>query len=358
MTSFSVFPWVLLAGVFVSSPMLLRAQAPFVFQQVSVEPGTRQTFQIPVMSDQDTTFLPVVVVHGRRPGPVLGITAGVHGYEYAPILAGQLLLPRLDPDSLTGTVLLVPLANVPAFLGRSPYLNPLDRKNLNRVFPGNPDGSITERMADLITRLVIARADFFLDMHAGDAPEDLRPYVGYYTSPRLPDASAQGERMAQAMGFDHLVQFRVAPERLDEPSQYCSQEAFHRKIPAIDIECGKLGTTSSTELKRIVEGVMGLLRALEMWPGTPQQTPGQLMIRERYSVDSVHDGIFYPLKQSGEYVQEGMRVGYITDFFGQRLTEVHANATGVILYILGTPPVRQGETIVRIGVPDTRTPDR
>ncbi|MDF9797844.1 putative deacylase [Catalinimonas alkaloidigena] len=330
-------------------PYILAAQSHFSFQEQTVAPGTHQKFKISLSDGKDSTFIPVSVFHGSRPGPVLGITAGVHGYEYAPILAAQRIAQQIDPTTLSGTVILVHLANLPSFLGRSPYVNPLDEKNLNRVFPGRADGSLTEQMAYQLTREVIARSDYFLDMHSGDAPEDLRPYVGYYSAERFPEASRTGKAMALALGFEHIIVFDVAAERIDEPSLYCSQEAFFRQIPSADIECGRLGAVQTQDVQAIVGGVTNLLRHLKMMEGKVVSLNSPLFIRERPSVISPQDGIFYPLKTSGEYVSEGMKVGYITDFFGENPVGVFASAPGIILYIIGTPPIKQGETLLRIG---------
>ena len=117
-------------------PLRLSAQDDFIFQGQSLAPGTRGLFQLEVQHESDSTFIPVSVLHGSQAGPVLAITAGVHGYEYAPILAAQEIAQQVDTQRLSGTVILVHIANVPAFLGRSPYVNPLDGQNLNRAFPG------------------------------------------------------------------------------------------------------------------------------------------------------------------------------------------------------------------------------
>jgi predicted deacylase len=218
------------------------------------------------------------------------------------------------------------------------------------VFPGQKEGSITEQIAFQITQQLISRADYFLDMHAGDAPEDLRPSVGYYQANRFAEASNQGKQMALAMGFDHILVFNVADERLDQPSQYCSQEAFHRGIPVVDIECGGLGTAAPQAVNKITDGVLSLLRHLDMLDGEPIRTESPIIISERTSVLSEVDGIFYPTKKGGDYVNGGMKVGQITDFFGRHLTDVRANASGIILYIMGTPPIQKGETILRIGL--------
>ena len=187
-------------------------------------------------------------------------------------------------------------------------------------------------------------------MHAGDAPEDLRPYAGYYHATRFSEASTKGKQMALAMGFDHIVVFDVADKRLDQPSQYCSQEAFHRGIPAVDIECGGLGTAPSEAVHQITDGALSLLRHLRMLDGKAIHTESPIIMTERTSVLSPNDGIFYPTKKGGDYVSEGMKVGYITNFFGEQRADVRANASGIILYIVGTPPVQRGETILSLGI--------
>ncbi|MEL7339131.1 MAG: M14 family metallopeptidase [Bacteroidota bacterium] len=332
--------------------MVLCGQNSFSFNDQQVSPGQKAHFLITLSDGQQQADIPITVFHGAQQGPVLGITAGVHGYEYAPILAGQQLIDKLDPETLRGTIILVQIANLASFLGRSPYLNPLDGKNLNRVFPGAADGTITARIAYYLSENVIARCDYFIDMHSGDAPEDLRPYTAFYHHDSLVAISQKGREMAIHMGFDHVVRFDATKQdyaKPEFPSLYCSAEAFKRGIPAVDVECGKLGMIEEPLIEKIVMGVKSLMKHLEMIEGEPLASAGVLLFEERFSLSSKHTGIFYPLKSSGDYVQKGMKLGYITDFFGQVVEEVYADQSGIILYMLGTPPVNVGETLFSIG---------
>ena len=120
--------------------------------------------------------MPFSIVHGAKPGPVLALVAGTHGMEYTPIVALQRLRRAIDPSTLAGTVVMVHIANMPSFLSRTIYYSPADGKNLNRVFPGKADGTLSERIAEAITREVIARATHVVDIHCGDGNESLRPY--------------------------------------------------------------------------------------------------------------------------------------------------------------------------------------
>ncbi|MEL7003018.1 MAG: M14 family metallopeptidase [Bacteroidota bacterium] len=333
----------------------LWAQATFEFEGQKILPGTKAHLKIPIKDKENETFLPITIFHGKENGPVVGITAGVHGYEYAPILAGQQLIGQIDPQKLKGTVVLVQVANIASFLGRSPYINPLDRKNLNRSFPGNADGSITERIADFISQKIIPRSDYFLDVHSGDAPEDLMPYAAYYQHDDKVNISQKGREIASHLGFDHIVVFRTTGKEYmqkGKPSLYCSAEAFKQGIPAADIECGRLGIIEQETVEKIVRAVKSMLSHLQMTSGDLVKTKGLLFIDKRTYMSSGHTGFFYSMKSSGDYVRKGMQIGYVTNFFNETVEEVYAETSGIILYMLGTPPVNKGETLVAIGEVD------
>ena len=117
------------------------------------------------------TRIAVAVVNGARPGPVLAVVSGAHGTEYASIVAVSRLIDQIDPATLAGTVILIPLVNVASFEQKVPHVNPIDRKSMNRFYPGNPAGTQTERASDLITRQVVEQSDHLIDLHGGDLDE-------------------------------------------------------------------------------------------------------------------------------------------------------------------------------------------
>lgn len=330
-----------------------HAQQSFLFEGRAVVAGTKEHFLVEVGDDQQMTEIPITVFHGVASGPVLGVTAGVHGYEYSPILAGQRLINEVDPQLMTGTLILVHIANVESFLGRSPYVNPIDGENLNRVFPGDAGGTLTLKVADFISTKVISRCTHFVDAHSGDAPEDLIPYAGYYHNDQMAETSSKGKEMAMFLGFDTILKFNTTSKdymQKENPSLYCSAQAFKSGIPAVDIECGRLGMIEEEYIVRIVDGIMNLMDGLGLTSGQAQLNEKYFISEKRTSVSSQSDGIFYPLKSAGDYVQEGMRIGYITDFFGREIQNILSPTDGVIFYMLGTPPVNAGETIASIGV--------
>ena len=335
-------------------PQTSFTQSSFSFQGTSINPGSKQHFTVPISDGKDSTFIPITIFCGAKDGPTLGITAGVHGYEYPPIMASQKLIHSIDPQQLKGVVILVQIANLSSFSNRSPFINPLDKKNLNRVFPGSERGSITERMANFITQNVIIKSDFFLDMHGGDASEDLTSYAAYYANENMLEASNIGKSMAQSLLFDYIIVFNTNEKnyiKKDQPSLYCSAEAFKRGIPSVDLECGRLGLAEPQAIQKIEQGVLNMLDQLQMLSTNTTKTnlSKYLTISNRSFISSGHTGIFYPTKQSGDYVSKGMKLGTITNFFGETLDSIYADMDGVILLIVGTPPINKGETIAVIG---------
>src|SRR5882724_2341128 len=211
--------------------------------------------------DLGFTTIPITVFKGSKPGPVLALTAGIHGYEYPPILA----LQRLQIKKLAGTLIVVHIANVPSFLGRTVYFSPLDGKNLNRVFPGKADGTPSEQIAHAITTNVIDKCDYLLDLHCGDGNESLRPYV-YQTVTGETGLDAQIAELVINFGFDHIV---IDKNRPKDPanSTYCSNTAITRGKPAMTVESGFLGRTSEKSIRGIVNGVESVMRYLMMIEG-------------------------------------------------------------------------------------------
>src|SRR5438094_4589679 len=144
------------------------------------EPGNTAagyfTFDDPLLSKYQWPYFAVV---GRQPGLKFLLTAGIHAAEYTGTLAAIRLGQGLDPRHVRGTIVVLPLLNVPGFFERSVYVNPEDGQNLNRAFPGRADGSWSERFAHHLLNDVVLHVDRAMDLHAGDMVEDLEPFLGY-----------------------------------------------------------------------------------------------------------------------------------------------------------------------------------
>jgi predicted deacylase len=327
------------------------AQQQDVFQvgPVAVRQGERTSGSIPVPKGPDgETTVPVTVVRGVKPGPVLALVAGVHGSEYPPILALQEMAPRLDPKRLTGTVIFVHVANMPSFLKRTIYYSPVDGKNLNRVFPGKLDGTLSERIAYTITREVIEKCDYLIDMHCGDGNESLRPYDYWDVRAANAEVREKSRQMVLAFGLDHIVLDRERPQ---DPAKsiYVSTTATTRNKPAITVEAGGRTLSDHESVMLLENGALSVMRLLKMIDGEPRMVEHPLFMDPSQVMTTPVTGIFYPVVEKGHTVAKGTLMGYVTDFFGKRIYEMRAPFTGEVLYILGTPPVSAGEPLGMIG---------
>jgi len=296
------------------------------------------------------TRIPITIVRGAQAGPTLALIAGTHGSEVAPIVALQRVRATLDPAVLRGTVLMVHVANLPSFLGRTVYYSPIDGKNLNRVYPGKPEGTVSERIAYAITNQIIERADFLVDIHSGDGNESLRPYT--YWSPLGLNARADSiaREMALAWGNDHIVVDTVRPRDL-RASVYTQNTAHIRGKPALTTEAGYLGVAAEDMVQRNVDGVFRLLRYFRMVPGDVELVRQPLFFERTEVLRSPATGVWHPSVERGQSVQKGALIGVLTDFFGEKQAEIRAPFGGIVLYVVGTPAMSQSEPMGMIGEP-------
>jgi uncharacterized protein len=326
-----------------------NAQPLFAVGTAKASRGQTATGVLDVPAGSDAALsIPVAVVHGAKPGPVLALLAGAHGTEYASIIALERLITSLDPTQLAGTVIIVPLLNVPSFTAVVPHLNPVDGKNMNRMYPGRMDGTQTDRASYLITKHVVEPSDHLIDFHGGDIDESLRPY-SYWTKTGRSAQDAVSLGMVLAFGLDHIV---ISTERPTDPaaSRYLENTATTRNKPSITVEAGHAGTVEPDDVAALVNGSLGVMRHLKMLPGTAARVEHPVWIERLTDITSEHSGIFYPLVKRGTYVETGMKVGYVTDFVGRQIFEARAKAAGVLLYIRAVPSISKGDPIASIGV--------
>jgi len=337
-----------LASMFL--PVAAQAQRPgFTVGPVTAAPGERASgfLEVAARGTDQGTRIPVTVIRGAKAGPVLGLVAGTHGYEYAPIVAMQRFPGKVDPKELAGTIIIVHVANMPSFLGRTIYYSPVDNKNLNRVYPGKADGTLSERIAEIITREVIDKSDYVVDLHCGDGNEALRPY-SYWMTSGTPEVNAQSKEMNLAFGLDHIV---IDTERSSDPAKsvYTANTAITRGKPAITTETGGMGQVDAEGVDLAEAGVFNLLRHFKMLPGDPRRAEHPIWIDRNEVLRASATGTFYARVKPGNTIATGAVLGVLTDFFGKTIQEVRAPFSGVILYVVATPPVSQGEPLAMVG---------
>jgi predicted deacylase len=305
------------------------------------------TIDVPPLGDAGTS-IPVAVVHGSKPGPVLALVSGAHGTEYASIIALERLIGMLDASQISGTVIILPLVNIPSFEQKVPHVNPVDGKSMNRMYPGKPDGTQTDRVSYLITKQVVEQCDHLIDLHGGDLDESLRPY-SYWTKTGKAEQDRISREMVLAFGLDHII---ISSERPADPnaSWYLENTATTRGKPSITVEAGHAGTVEPEDVWALINGCLGVMRYLKILPGPVKFVEHPVWIEKVVSATSDQTGIFYPLVKRGTFVERGMRIGYVTDYWGKTVFEAHAPASGVVLYICAVPSMTKGSTIANIGV--------
>jgi hypothetical protein len=322
-----------------------HAQSPFTLGGVAAAPGTLASgeLKVPGGPGDDGTVIPLTIIHGVRPGPVLALIAGTHGVEYPPVLALQRARTTIDPRTLTGTVILVHVANMPSFLARTIYYGPKDGQNLNRVFPGRRDGTLSERIAFVLTSEVIDRATHVIDIHCGDGNEWLRPY-SYWVVTSAPGVVAASKELALAFGLDHIV---IDTERPNNPaaSVYLANTAMTRGKPALTAESGGWSRTDEESIARVERGVAGVLKHLGMRAEGPAPVAHPVWLGRNEVLRAGFTGLLYPMVEPGQTVAQGTLVARITDFHGAVLEDVRAPFAGEILYVVATPPITKGEPI-------------
>ncbi len=294
-----------------------------------------------------SSFIPVTVINGSKKGKVLALVAGVHGYEYPPILALYRVKKMIDPHTLSGTIIMVHIANIPAFQKRIIYYNPFDWKNLNRVFPGNPEGTLSQRIAYVLTEEVIKKCDFLIDLHCGDGNEALIPYT-YWMASGDEETNEVSKKMVLAFGIKYIIIDKSRTKDITD-SKYLGNTAILHSKPAITAESGYLGKTDEVSIVRIIKGILGVMKLFRMNEGEPELVSDPVWIDQYEVVYSKHDGLFYPQTTMGYYVTRGQKVGYITDYFGNIKEELRAPFSGIVLYVINTPPIGKGEPLFEVG---------
>jgi len=324
---------------------LAQPAAPFLMGGVATAPGTTASgdLKVPGGAGDSGTEIPFTVIHGTKPGPVLALIAGTHGVEYPPVLALQRLRGAIDPRTLAGTVVLVHMANMPSFLARTIYYGPKDGQNLNRVFPGRRDGTLSERIAFVITTEIIDRATHVIDIHCGDGNEWLRPY-SYWVVTSAPPVVAASKDLALAFGLDHIV---IDTERPSDPaaSVYLANTAMTRGKPALTAESGGWSRTDEESIARIERGVAGVLKHLGMRAEGPDPVAHPVWLGRNEVLRSGFTGLLYPTVEPGQTVAPGTLIARVTDFHGRLLEEIRAPFAGEVLYVVATPPITKGEPV-------------
>jgi hypothetical protein len=284
--------------------------------------------------------LSLFLINGAEPGPTLAVTGGVHAAEYASIAAALELGRNLQPQGLRGRVIVLPVVNVAGFGPRSIYINPLDGKNINRCFPGDPNGTASEQLAHWVFRNVIQQGDYYVDLHGGDLVEALVPFSIWHASDNA-EVDRVSLEMAKIFGIPYIVRSEA------QNSAYSS--AARAGIPAMLSESGGQGIWLPEHVADHTGGLARLMRHLAMLAG-PAPEPVACTLFDRFVwLRSDHDGFWYPRVQVGQVVQEGQDVGSIMDCAGNALQATLAPASGPVLFLVTSLAINKTDPLLAVG---------
>jgi predicted deacylase len=281
--------------------------------------------------------IPYGIIEGTEPGPCLLVTAGVHGSEFCSIEAALRLL-RMTPDQIRGRLVVLPILNVQGFRRRSIYIMPEDGKNLNRMFPGRPDGTTSERLAHWLVTSVFPHADAYLDLHGGDLDEALAPFSLF------PSGSGASKSLAAAFGL---------PIAVAAGGEGYTINAAHRLgVPSVLAEVSGNGLWDEATVSQMTRGVEQVMHHLGMRTGAVAAAPKvDPRIVTMWVPTAPCNGLWYAAKEVSDEVVAGDVLGEIRDVFGAVLATILSEHPGTILYRLTSLSVNQGEALLGVGTP-------
>lgn len=330
---------------YASTPMFLvraekSAEQSFQLGDVTVRRGEK--YQGDIFFANGDIVLPGTIICGKLPGKTMLITGGVHSGEYVGIQACVELGAELQPEKTVGTIVILKVLNRPAFENRAGSLGLSDGKNLNRVFPGNPNGTEMERLAWAITKEVYPKVDYYIDLHSGDDFEALTPYV-YYAGKAAQEVTEVSRKMAEQVDVPYMVRSMVS-------SGGAYNYAASKGIASILLERGGMGAWTSEEVNSDKRDVRNILSSLDMYQirrDVRNYVP--MEVTDVCYQAASEDGLWYPAAKPGDMAAEGALLGTIRDYNGKLRETCRAEYTGVVLYQTCSLQVTEGGPVVAYG---------
>jgi hypothetical protein len=313
----------------------------FAIGNVRVRAGSTKEVELPItrLVTGGDVSLPVRVVHGREPGPTVWVNAAIHGDEVMGVEVIREALATLSARTFRGTLVAVPVVNVLGFMTGDRYLP--DRRDLNRSFPGSARGSLASRIAHLLMTEVVAKCDVGIDLHTAADRRTNLPQI----RADLDDPTTR--KLAEAFGAPVMLHARLRDGSL-------RQAARDRGATVLLYEAGEALRFEEEPIAVGVEGVRRVLAALGMIaPLSDDDDDRAAPVECRTSswVRARGTGILHLEVKLGEHVEEGRRLGGLSDTFGRRVRLVHADRSGIVIGLTRAPIVNAGDALVHIASP-------
>jgi hypothetical protein len=292
--------------------------------------------------------IPLGIIEGDAPGPTLAVIGGVHATEYAAHEGVVRFWERLDPSEISGRVLVVLVADAVAMARKSAYVNPVDGKNLNRVWPGEEDGTITEVIAHAITERVVAQADAVIDVHGGEWDEAIDLFIITHRTGDE-DLDRRTVELALAVGFPFVEVTDAGGEVLGRGTG--SGTAMLGGTPAMTLEAGGEARRERRHVDAVVNGLENACRHLGLksglltsWAGVP------VLLDHGVLLKTTKGGVMRPAVEVGDWVEAGDLFAEVLDHDGTVLDQVRVTEAGVVLDVITARGIGADAFAGKIGI--------
>ena len=304
---------------------------------VQVPAGTRRTIDLPVssLSDHTPVSMAVHVVNGRRPGPVMFVSAAIHGDEVIGVEIVRRLLRAPNLDRMAGTLLAVPIVNTFGFLNHSRYLP--DRRDLNRCFPGSAEGSLGARLAHIFLSQIVKRSDFGIDLHSAAVQRSNLPQI------RLTPGNTRLEHLAQAFGAPVMLHSKLRDGSLRMAAE----------TAGVDVLLYEAGEGLRFDELAARSGLSGILRVMQVLgmigpKGVPRLRARPVTCTRSSWYRAPAGGLLRAYRGIGDLVEPGMMLGAVSDPFGVAEVEITAQSNGIIVGRSNMPQVNEGDALFHV----------
>jgi len=310
---------------------------------IKVEPGEKKCGRVEVgrRPDGSQIYIPVMVANGGGDGPVLNVSSGCHGDEYEGSVAIRRWWQALEPQALRGVFLGVPVINVLAYEAGA-RRSWIDQRNLNRTYPGNPDGFITERLAHIYLNEVVYKADLLMDLHGGGNIQIMGHQVIWRTTPGEPKVIEESLRLAKACGWKYIW------KGSGPWGGTVTVEALKKGIPAVTVEAGGEGRCLEPIIKDFEKLIGNVMKTYQMIDGRPE-APGEVVMFQGSFLHCNVGGLYTQKVGLHERVKQGQELGNIVDLFGEVIETVRAPFDGLVSSKRTFPVVHPGDWTVQVG---------
>jgi len=305
------------------------------------------------LHDGSVVEIHFMIIRGVNDGPTLLVTAGISGVGLSSIEAARRVLLKTDPRKLSGTLIVVPIVNEPAFLMRE-RSNVLENYEapiyLFGIFPGSASGSLTERMADIFTKEVIFKAQYFIDLHNAVKGGRYEPFVSIYPGLVSEEMREKAVEIAKSFGTrfinDAGLRGPPSPKLAGRPEVIANSKG----IISFMSQCGEEGKLEEVDVEHQVQGVTNVMKFLRMIEGQPELPREQLISSETIQVKSGKGGFLHLTVHLGERVKKGQLMAEITNSFYELIERIEAPADGYVTRISTTPTVCSGDRIGHLSI--------